>query len=70
MIRGNKLRSAYMKIIPNDSERVENMSERQNRTTRHLENDSWKEYLVAWRKDKIEIYRDHVREFLHTATLR
>ncbi|KAH9922789.1 Pleckstrin homology domain-containing protein [Epithele typhae] len=34
--------------------------ERQNRTTRHLETNTWKEYLVAWRKGRIEIYRDHV----------
>ncbi|KAI0632122.1 Pleckstrin homology domain-containing protein [Trametes polyzona] len=30
-----------------------------NRTTRHLENEGWVEYIVAWRKDRLELYRDH-----------
>jgi len=31
-----------------------------NRTTRDLQFVDWGEFLVAWRKDNIEIYRDHV----------
>jgi len=30
------------------------------RTTRNLQFEDWGEYLVAWRKDSLEIYRDHV----------
>ncbi|KAI0372157.1 hypothetical protein BV20DRAFT_940447 [Pilatotrama ljubarskyi] len=33
--------------------------ESQNRTTRHLENEGWVEYIVAWRKDRLELYEDH-----------
>ncbi|RPD62431.1 hypothetical protein L226DRAFT_544250 [Lentinus tigrinus ALCF2SS1-7] len=33
--------------------------ERQNRVTRHLENEGWTEYIVAWRKDRLELYEDH-----------
>jgi len=32
-----------------------------NRTTRNLRYEDWAEFLVAWRKDNIEIYQDHVR---------
>ena len=31
-----------------------------NRTTRDVKYEAWGEFLVAWRKDTIEIYRDHV----------
>lgn len=31
-----------------------------NRTTRNLHYMHWAEYMVAWRKDRIEIYKDHV----------
>lgn len=30
------------------------------RTTRDLHFEDWGEFLVAWRKDNLEIYRDHV----------
>ncbi|TBU28603.1 Pleckstrin homology domain-containing protein [Dichomitus squalens] len=33
--------------------------ERQNRVTRQLENEGWVEYMVAWRKDRLELYTDH-----------
>jgi hypothetical protein len=33
----------------------------QNRTTRDLLYADWAEYMVVWRKDRIEIYEDHVR---------
>jgi hypothetical protein len=33
----------------------------QNRTTRDLQYLYWAEYMVAWRKDRLEIYEDHVR---------
>lgn len=32
-----------------------------NRTTRNLQHADWAEYIVAWRKDRIEIYKDYVR---------
>ena len=35
--------------------------EAQNRTTRDLHYAEWAEYMVAWRKNRIEIYEDHVR---------
>lgn len=31
-----------------------------NRTTRDLDYEDWGEYMVAWRKDHIEIYEDYV----------
>ena len=37
-----------------------NFDEAKNRVTRHIEDDDWAEYIVAWRKDRLEIYRDHV----------
>ncbi|KAG6830694.1 hypothetical protein H0H92_015170 [Tricholoma furcatifolium] len=36
--------------------------EQQHRTTRDLLDADWAEYLVAWRRDRIELYTDHVRE--------
>jgi hypothetical protein len=35
--------------------------EHQNRTTEKLRCDKWQEYLVAWRKDQIELYQNYVR---------
>lgn len=31
-----------------------------NRTTRDLHYEDWAEFLVAWRRDSLEIYEDHV----------
>jgi len=42
------------------SEGIVNFDESINRTTRDLHYEDWGEFLVAWRKDSIEIYRDHV----------
>lgn len=36
----------------------------QNRVTPHIQHDNWGEFLVAWRKDRLELYKDHVRSFL------
>ncbi|KAK7690007.1 hypothetical protein QCA50_006649 [Cerrena zonata] len=33
--------------------------ENQNRVTPHINNQKWNEYIVAWRKDRLELYRDH-----------
>ncbi|KAI0657423.1 Pleckstrin homology domain-containing protein [Cubamyces menziesii] len=33
--------------------------ESQNRVTRHLETEGWVEYIVAWRRDRLELYADH-----------
>lgn len=38
-----------------------NFDENQNRTTPHIRYATWKEYIVAWRKDRLELYTDHVR---------
>ncbi|KDQ62280.1 hypothetical protein JAAARDRAFT_454727 [Jaapia argillacea MUCL 33604] len=35
-----------------------NFDEYQNRTSRHLEYEDWGEFIVAWRKDRLEIYED------------
>jgi hypothetical protein len=44
--------------------KAENLSpqfdEIMNRTTRNLQFPDWAEYMVAWRKDRLEIYKDHV----------
>ncbi|KZT12064.1 uncharacterized protein LAESUDRAFT_640838 [Laetiporus sulphureus 93-53] len=34
--------------------------ENANRTTSHLYNEDWVEYIVVWRKDRLELYRDHL----------
>lgn len=34
--------------------------ETRNRVTRHLDNEGWAEYIVAWRKDRLELYTEHV----------
>ena len=34
--------------------------EKQNRTTSHLRYEDWAEFMVVWRKDRIEIYEDYV----------
>ncbi|KAL6303463.1 Pleckstrin homology domain-containing protein [Sparassis latifolia] len=36
-----------------------NFDESHHRTTRNLENERWIEYIVAWRKDRLELYKDH-----------
>ncbi|KAI1789615.1 Pleckstrin homology domain-containing protein [Ganoderma leucocontextum] len=33
--------------------------EAQNRVTRHLDNEGWAEYIVAWRKDRLELFTEH-----------
>lgn len=37
-----------------------NFDEEQNRTTSQVRYEEWREYIVAWRKDRLELYRDHV----------
>ena len=34
--------------------------ESQDRVDPHIQSDNWMEYIVAWRKDRLELYRDHV----------
>jgi len=43
------------------SEDIKQFDDAINRTTRNLRFEDWAEFLVAWRKDSIEIYQDHVR---------
>ena len=39
--------------------------ENQNRITQHLEYEDWSEFLVVWRKERLELYEDHVsRDFM------
>ncbi len=38
-----------------------NFDETKNRVTPHMQYDNWKEFIVVWRKDRLEIYKDHVR---------
>ncbi|THH30666.1 hypothetical protein EUX98_g3541 [Antrodiella citrinella] len=33
--------------------------EAQDRVDPHIQSDNWLEYIVAWRKDRLELYRDH-----------
>ena len=35
------------------------------KTTRNLQFEEWSEFLVAWRKDSLELYRDHVSSKLN-----
>lgn len=34
--------------------------ENQNRSTQHLQYEDWAEFMVVWRKDRIELYEDYV----------
>lgn len=43
------------------SEDIKHFDDAINRTTRNLRYEDWGEFLVAWRKDRIEVYQDHVR---------
>jgi hypothetical protein len=43
------------------SEDIKQFDDAINRTTRNLRYEDWGEFLVAWRKDRIELYQDHVR---------
>ena len=43
------------------SEDIKHFDDAINRTTRNLRYEDWGEFLVAWRKDRIEVYEDHVR---------
>ncbi|TFY53099.1 hypothetical protein EVJ58_g9639, partial [Rhodofomes roseus] len=36
-----------------------NFDEWHNRTTGHLYNEDWKDYIVIWRKDRLELYKGH-----------
>lgn len=42
------------------AEGLVNFDDAISRTTRNLHFEDWGEFLVAWRRDSIEIYRDHV----------
>lgn len=33
----------------------------QNRMTSHLQYETWAEFMVVWRGDRIELYKDYVR---------
>ena len=37
-----------------------NFDEAQHRVTQHMQYYDWKEFIVAWRKDRLELYTDHV----------
>lgn len=41
-----------------------NFDEGQNRITPHISHDDWYEFIVAWRKDRLELYGDHVSDEL------
>ena len=49
------VRASYTK-----SESLPYFTDEVNRTTRNLHFEDWGEFLVAWRRDVIELYRDHV----------
>lgn len=34
--------------------------ENQNRITSHLEYEDWSEFMVVWRKERLELYEDYV----------
>lgn len=42
------------------SENIKQFDDAIHRTTRNLRYEDWGEFLVAWRKDRIEVYQDHV----------
>ncbi|KAH9950585.1 Pleckstrin homology domain-containing protein [Amylocystis lapponica] len=48
-----KVSSSEVGIMPVD------FDESRNRTTGHLQNENWAELIVVWRKDRLELYKDH-----------
>jgi len=49
-----------VRVCYTKSETITEFNDAINRTTRDLHYEDWGEFLVAWRRDSIEIYRDHV----------
>ncbi|KAJ3515389.1 hypothetical protein NLJ89_g1784 [Agrocybe chaxingu] len=49
----------YISMIYAESEAITQFDDSVHRTTRGLRYEDWGEFLVAWRRDSIEIYRDH-----------
>jgi hypothetical protein len=43
------------------SEGIMHFDDNINRSSRDLEYEDWGEFLVVWRRDSIEIYKDYVR---------
>ncbi|KDR82730.1 hypothetical protein GALMADRAFT_844524 [Galerina marginata CBS 339.88] len=48
-----------VRVSSTKSESLPQFNDAVNRTTRDLHFENWGEFLVAWRRDNIEIYRDH-----------
>ncbi|KAF9527557.1 Pleckstrin homology domain-containing protein, partial [Crepidotus variabilis] len=48
-----------VRIDYTESEAITRYDDNINRTTRDLDFQEWGEFLVVWRKDSIEVYRDH-----------
>lgn len=46
-----------------------NFDESQDRVNPHIQSDNWIEYIVAWRKERLELYRDHVGLILRPCTM-
>ena len=50
-----------VRVFHCDSEHLNNpFTERDCRITRDLDNKEWDEFLVIWRKHRIELYEDYV----------
>lgn len=43
--------------------------ENQNRVTQHLEYEDWSEFMVVWRKERLELYEDYASLPLHFVIL-
>lgn len=52
-----------VRVSYTELEGISKFDEATNRTTRDLSFEGWGEFLVVWRRDNIEIYRDHVCRF-------
>ncbi|KAF9808582.1 hypothetical protein IEO21_07826 [Rhodonia placenta] len=54
---------AYIKFSYSETDSLpSDFDEWQNRTTGHLYNEDWAEYIVVWRKNRLELYTGHARK--------
>lgn len=49
-----------VRILYSKDEGITRFDDAINRTTRNLHFEDWGEFIVAWRKDRIELYGDYV----------
>ena len=49
-----------VRVLYSKDEGITRFDDAHNRTTRNLHFEDWGEFIVVWRKDRIELYGDYV----------